>query len=107
MATQPTATSSPSLAALTASGLDRLTWLETESDHLLGYARTFGDDAVLVVINLDPYAAHDGVCVIHSELGLGEQLRVVDALGGEAYDWGARNYVRLGPGQAHVLAVQR
>jgi starch synthase (maltosyl-transferring) len=92
--------------ALTDAGLDRLTWLETETDHLLAYARTHEDgDAVLVVVNLDPFAVHDGVCVIPPELGLGEQLAVVDALTGESYDWGSRNYVRLGPGKAHVMEV--
>ena len=93
--------------ALTDAGLERLTWLETESEHLLGYARALGDDVVLVVVNLDPYAVHDGVCVLPPALGLGERVPVVDTLAGEAYDWGARNYVRLGPGQAHVMEVQR
>jgi starch synthase (maltosyl-transferring) len=93
--------------ALTDAGLERLTWLETESEHLLGYVRALGDDVVLVVVNLDPYAVHDGVCVLPPALGLGERVAVVDMLGGEAYDWGVRNYVRLGPGQAHVMEVQR
>ncbi len=93
--------------ALTDAGLERLTWLETESEHILGYARALGDDVVLVLVNLDPFAVHDGVCVVPPALELGDAVRVVDALTGEAYDWGARNYVRLGPGQAHVMEVQR
>jgi len=93
--------------ALTVGGLERLTWLETESEHLVGYARTLGDDAVLVVVNLDPFAAHEGVCVVPPALGLGDAVPVADALGGGAYSWGARNYVRLGPGQAHVMEVRR
>ena len=94
--------------ALTDAGLEELTWLETETDHLLAYARTHDDgDVVLVVVNLDPFAVHDGVCVIPFELGLGEPFGVVDALSGEAYDWGPRNYVRLGPGKAHVMEVHR
>jgi len=92
--------------ALTDAGLERLTWLETESEHLLGYARSLGDDVVLVVVNLDPYAVHDGVCVLPPALGLGAPVQVVDALGGGVYAWGLRNYVRLGPGQAHVMEVQ-
>ena len=28
-------------------------------------------------------------------------------LTGETYAWGSRNYVRLGPGKAHVLEVRR
>jgi starch synthase (maltosyl-transferring) len=93
--------------ALTDAGLERLVWLETESEHLLGFARALADDAVLVVVNLDPYAVHEGVCVVPPELGLGGAAHVVDALTGAAYDWGGRNYVRLGPGQAHVLEVGR
>ena len=93
--------------ALTGAGLDRLTWLETESEHLIGYARTLGDDAVLVVVNLDPFAIHDGVCVIPPSLDLPAQFEAVDALTGETYEWGGRNYVRLGPGKAHVLEVRR
>jgi len=93
--------------ALTGAGLERLTWLETESEHLLGYARVLDDDVVLVVVNLDPVATQEGVCVLPASLALGEQATVVDALTGAAYRWGARNYVRLGPGQAHVLEVER
>jgi starch synthase (maltosyl-transferring) len=93
--------------ALTATGLQRLIWLETESEHLLGYARAHEDDLVLVVVNLDPFAVHEGVCVVPWELGLPEPVELIDALTGEAYTWGVRNYVRLGPGGAHVLEVRR
>ena len=93
--------------ALTDAGLERLTWLETESEHLVGYARTLGDDAVLVVVNIDPYEAHEGVCVVPPALGLGMPVQVTDALGGGTYSWGPRNYVRLDPGQAHVMEVTR
>ena len=93
--------------ALTDAGLERLTWLETESEHLVGYARTLGDDAVLVVVNIDPYEAHEGVCVVPPALGLGTPVQVTDALGGGTYSWGPRNYVRLDPGQAHVMEVTR
>jgi starch synthase (maltosyl-transferring) len=93
--------------ALTGAGLERLTWLETESEHLLGYARELDGDVVLAIVNLDPFAIHDGVCVVPSALGLHEPYDVVDALTGESYAWGARNYVRLGPGRSHVLVPAR
>ncbi len=93
--------------ALTAAGLERLTWLETESEHLVGYARALDDDVVLVVVNLDPFSIHEGVCVVPPSLGLPDPLDLVDALTGETYTWGSRNYVRLGPGKAHVLEVRR
>ncbi len=91
--------------ALTGAGVERLTWLETESEHLLGYARALEDDVVLVVVNLDPFAIHEGVCVIPADLGLPGRFEAVDELSGERYEWGLRNYVRLGPGKSHVLAV--
>jgi len=93
--------------ALTAAGLERLTWLETESEHLLGYAREHEGDVVLTVVNLDPFAIHEGVCAVPPGLGLHEPFDVVDALTGETYTWGARNYVRLGPGKSHVMTVAR
>ena len=92
--------------ALVEAGVENLTWLETETDHLLAYARRVDDDVVIVVANLDPYAVHDGVCVIPASLDLGDGFEVVDGLTGEAYVWGWRNYVRLGPGKAHVMAVR-
>ena len=64
-----------------------------------------GRDLADAVVNLDPFSVHDGVCVIPPSLGLAEHLDVVDALTGESYAWGTRNYVRLGPGKAHVLEV--
>ena len=93
--------------ALTAAGLDRLTWLETESEHLLGYAREHEGDVVLTVVNLDPFAIHEGVCAVPPGLGLHEPFDVVDTLTGETYTWGARNYVRLGPGRSHVMVPAR
>jgi starch synthase (maltosyl-transferring) len=93
--------------ALTGAGLERLTWLETEAEHLLAFARSLGDDVVLVVANLDPYAIHDGLCILDPALGLPDHVELVDALTGESYEWGGRNYVRLGPGKAHVLEVHR
>ena len=93
--------------ALTDAGVERLTWLETESEHLLGYAKELDGDVVLVVVNLDPFAIHEGVCVVPWELGLHEPYDLVDALTGETYAWGPRNYVRLGPGKAHVMVPAR
>ena len=91
--------------ALSRAGIEHVTWLETESEHLIAYARAFEDDLVLVVVNLDPFAVHDGVCVVSSSFDLPDRFDVVDGLTGETFDWGERNYVRLGPGKAHVMEV--
>ena len=62
---------------------------------------------VLTVVNLDPFAIHEGVCAVPPGLGLHEPFDVVDTLTGETYTWGARNYVRLGPGRSHVMVPAR
>ncbi|HVM17063.1 MAG TPA: alpha-1,4-glucan--maltose-1-phosphate maltosyltransferase [Gaiellaceae bacterium] len=86
--------------------LDGLTFVETENDLLLGYAKRRGDNAVLCVVNLDPHAAQEGLAVVPASLGFPPAFRVRDLLSGDAYTWTiGRNYVRLGPGQSHVFGI--
>ena len=87
----------------------------TDDEHLLVYTKTAtdGSDAVLVVVNLDPAGAHEGL--LHLDLG---QLGVPwsgpftarDELTGETYTWdGPQPYVRLDPAEdveAHVFAIE-
>ncbi|HSL65617.1 MAG TPA: alpha-1,4-glucan--maltose-1-phosphate maltosyltransferase [Gaiellaceae bacterium] len=85
-----------------------LAWLETESDDLLAYAKKQGDDVVLTVVNLNPFEEREGVTVLPAWLGLPPAVPVRDLLRDEVFTWHiGRNYVRLGPGQAHVLAPER
>jgi starch synthase (maltosyl-transferring) len=66
-----------------------------------------------VVVNLDPFHAHE--TMIHvpiQRLGIadGEPYEVADLLSGARYTWrGARNFVRLDPNDrvAHVFRVSR
>jgi len=82
--------------------------LETENDHLLAYARGSGPEAVLCCVNLDPFEAREGVVIVPYGLGTAPAFHVEDLLNGARYDWRlGRNYVRLEPGQSHVLAVVR
>ena len=84
--------------------LDNLRWLETENEQLVAYAK----DDVLVVVNLDPRNPQEGVTVIPAALGLPPAFGVRDLLADEDFSWRiGRNYVRLGPGQSHLLHVQR
>jgi starch synthase (maltosyl-transferring) len=88
--------------------LSGLTFLETESDALIAYARRHGDDVIVVVVNIDPHHAREGVVVVPYELGLPPAFAVCDLLSGERHDWQlGRNYVRLDPAvrAAHVLAA--
>ena len=85
--------------------LTGLQWLETESPHLLAYAKGEGTDAVICCVNLDPATGHDGVVIVPVQLGLPPAFRAHDLLSGDTFDWRiGRNYVGLGPGQAHVIA---
>ena len=70
--------------------------VETDSDDLVGYAR-LGDDVVLVVVTLTrtPPTRVSASC------------RPPSGCCRSSTPSAARNYVRLGPGQAHVMEVQR
>jgi starch synthase (maltosyl-transferring) len=83
--------------------LENLRFLETENEQLIAYAK----DAVLVVVNLDPRTAQEGVCVTPAALGLPPVFTVRDLLADEEHSWRiGRNYVRLEPGKSHVLHVR-
>jgi starch synthase (maltosyl-transferring) len=84
--------------------LENLRWLETENEQLIAYAK----DDVLVVVNLDPRHPQEGVTVIPAALGLPPAFTVRDLIADESHAWRiGRNYVRLDPGQSHVLHVRR
>ena len=86
--------------------VDNLTFLETENDQLLGYAKVTDDNAVVVVVNLDPYETREGVAVLPASLGLPPSLRARELLTDEGFAWQTgRNYVRLEPGQSHVIRL--
>jgi len=83
---------------------ETLHWLDTHSEHLIAYAKREGDDAVLMVVNLDPFEGRDGLCIVPPELGLPESFLAVDLLSDETFRWRTgRNYVGLRPGGAHVV----
>jgi starch synthase (maltosyl-transferring) len=87
--------------------LEGIDFLETESEHLIAYARRTQGNILLVSVNLDPKAEHEGVVVVPVWLGLPPAYSVTELLGGERFHWRiGRNYVSLPPGQAHVLRVE-
>ncbi len=86
--------------------LDPLTVLETENEQLFAFLKRRGDNAVVTVVNLDPGATQEGVCVLPVSTGLPPAYAVEDLLSGETFTWRiGRNYVKLGPGQSHVLKI--
>ncbi len=87
--------------------LEGIDFLETENDQLIAYVRRSGGNVLLVCVNLDPRAEREGVVVVPVWLGLPPAYAVTELLGGESFHWRiGRNYVRLGPGQSHVLRVE-
>jgi starch synthase (maltosyl-transferring) len=95
--------------------LDTLRFLTVSHDQLLAYARQTPDraDTVIVVVNLDPHAAHDGMLEVPAEqLGLPADgpFIVHDVVTGQRYRWSRHNYVRLDPilgDPVHILHVER
>jgi len=92
--------------------LDNLTFLETENESLFAYLKRTDDNSVVVVVNLDPFTPQEGVCILPASTGLPPAYRVHDLLAGDTVggvaDWTwhiGRNYVRLAPGQSHVLRI--
>ena len=88
--------------------LENLELLETENEQLFAYAKRERGNVLLVCVNLDPRAAHEGVVIVPAWLGLPPAFTAEDLLGGETYDWRiGRNYVALHPSErvAHLLRV--
>lgn len=83
------------------------------SRHLPAELSPTGEaDTVVVVVNLDPRNAHDGVVELDlPALGLPADARFVahDVLSQEVYAWDGRPWVRLDPYSrvAHVVRVER
>src|SRR5688572_9945339 len=94
--------------------LTNLRFLDVDHDQLVAYVKWTGDGSnqVVVVVNLDPFAGHDGTVHVPSDvtgLANGEPFAVRDVLTGSRYLWGPRNYVRLDPlaGEpAHIFRVE-
>jgi starch synthase (maltosyl-transferring) len=86
--------------------VDNLVFLETESEHLLAYAKRSDDNDVIVVVNLDPFSPREGLTILPADLGYPPAFPVRDLLSDETYTWRiGRNYVGLPPGGSHVLRV--
>ena len=89
--------------------LDNITFLPVENDALIAYAKAGEDETLIVVVNLDPAAAQEGIVILPARLGLPPVVEVRDLLGGERFSWRlGRNFVRLDPAEraAHILLVE-
>ncbi len=87
--------------------IENVTFLETANEHLIAYAKRSEEDAVIVCVNLDPHGPREGLAIVPPSLGMPAAFTVQDLLTDESYAWHhGGNYVRLGPGRAHVLDVR-
>jgi starch synthase (maltosyl-transferring) len=92
-----------------------LRFLDVADDHLLAFAKWTPDGAsrVIVVVNLDPFAAHEAMLHVPADAAAvaeGDSYDVLDLLTGVRYTWTQVNYVRLDPfaGQAaHIFHLQK
>lgn len=96
--------------------LRNVTIHSADDEAVLVYSKTEGEgpeqDTVIVVLNLDPYAAH--TTTVHLDmpaLGLDwhDRFVVTDEITGQVWEWGEHDYVHLDPfvEPAHVLSVRR
>ena len=85
-----------------------VTFLQTENEALIAYAKRSGENTLIAVVNLDPHQPQTGVAVVPDDMFEAGSATVHDLLDGTQYTWqvGA-NFVRLTPGerQAHVMRV--
>jgi starch synthase (maltosyl-transferring) len=82
--------------------LENLRWLETENDQLIAFAK----DDVICIVNIDPFTEQEGVCVVPVALGVPPAFDAHDLLEERDFTWRVgRNYVKLGPGKAHLIKV--
>ncbi|HSX21898.1 MAG TPA: alpha-1,4-glucan--maltose-1-phosphate maltosyltransferase [Gaiellaceae bacterium] len=88
--------------------LDNVTFLETENEQLFAYLKRTDENAIIVVVNLDPATAQEGVCVLPVASGFPPAYRVRELVSDAEWTWRlGRNYVKLAPGKSHVLKVLR
>jgi starch synthase (maltosyl-transferring) len=86
--------------------LDNVTFLDTENEQLFAFLKHSAGNTVLCVVNLDPTATQEGVCVVPVATGLPPAYGVRDLLYGDTWTWHiGRNYVRLDPGKSHLLRI--
>jgi starch synthase (maltosyl-transferring) len=86
--------------------LEPLTFLETENEQLFAFLKRHDENTVVTIVNLDPRVTQVGVCVVPVSTGLPPAYPVRDLLSDETWTWRiGRNYVKLGPGQSHVLRI--
>jgi starch synthase (maltosyl-transferring) len=87
--------------------VDNVRFLETANDSVIAYAKQSPSDTLVITVNLDPFGSREGLVTVPPDVGLPGSFAVQDLLSDDTYAWRTGgNYVRLAPGQAHVLHVR-
>ncbi|HEY0142876.1 MAG TPA: alpha-1,4-glucan--maltose-1-phosphate maltosyltransferase [Thermoanaerobaculia bacterium] len=90
-----------------------LVFHKTDNDNLLCYSKTAGENALVMVVNLDPQNQHGGWIELDLDalrLPAGRPFQVHDLLSGARHTWtSARNFVQLNPHvvPAHIFRIRR
>ena len=92
--------------------LRTLRFHDVGNDNLLAYSKfdPLTGDCILVVVNLDPHNAQEGVLDIDmNSLGRRsvDRMDVKDLITGRTFDWGKSNFIRLEPWAdvAHIVQL--
>ena len=90
--------------------LRNLTFHSSTNDRIVTFSKREGDDIVLVVCTVDPYAVREGVLDLNMPaLGLdwADTFAAKDLLTGQTWVWNKSPYVRLDPHEAvaHIIHV--
>lgn len=93
-------------------GFENLRFHEIDNDQIIFYSKTFKNNKILILVNLDPDNMQSGFAEVPLELlGIDEnsEYQVTDLLTDQTFTWhGRRNYVQLDPHSmpAHILSIK-
>ena len=86
---------------------------KTDSEQLICYSKTSAENAIVVVVNLDPHNPHAGWIDLDLDalrIDVSRPFQVHDLLSGARFTWhSGRNYVQLNPHivPAHIFRIRR
>jgi len=86
---------------------------ETDNEQILCYTKTAAENAIVVIVNLDPHNQHSGWIELDLDalrIEAGRPFQVHDLLSGARFTWhSGRNFVQLNPHvvPAHIFRIRR
>ena len=86
---------------------------ETDSEQILCYSKTSAENAIIVIVNLDPHNQHSGWIDLDLDalrIETGRPFQVHDLLSGARFTWhSGRNFIQLNPHvvPAHIFRIRR